>query len=560
MKKIGKNKGITLIALIITIIVMLILVGVTLNVALNGGLFETAKKAARKTEKARINEEIQTIIVAMNADILANKEAYSSDDEYTFFSIPLVKLEENFEVSEEVILTTENDEGTEIRILDFEKMFELGYVDLNEEEGMYISTVPCRYKENDVNIIVEMKENENGVEIVSFSLDTNINVQIKIEQKTEITPTVTVGGNVKSLTEDGVPIPKGFYYVTGTKDTGVVISDNPDDENVENGNNGNQFVWVPVEINPKLEIKIASDQDIKTVRILNSDGYDETINVDSDIFEKTINITNNCVYEVIVTDINDNVKDEIYEADGIYKKLYEPIKNIDGFSAAGATRDAVLDELKDLILKENPEAVLNTKLDIIKEFDNMMVANGTTEDSAIETESVLKYGGFYIGRYEVGRDKTIKKGNTPQNNISYEDAKANVEGMYNDNSKYGVKSGMPSAATWDSIGKWLVNSGEKTYSEVFISSKKWGNFSPETWGVQGRLKNSGSSETYSANNIYDLAGNLREWTTEIKVGETGNIARGDYYFVGGFPNFYSKHLERAAAEETGYRPILYFVD
>ena len=44
------NRGITLIALIITIIVMIILVGVTVNVALNGGLFETAQKAAKGTE------------------------------------------------------------------------------------------------------------------------------------------------------------------------------------------------------------------------------------------------------------------------------------------------------------------------------------------------------------------------------------------------------------------------------------------------------------------------------------------------------------------------------
>ena len=40
-----RNKGITLIALIITIIVMLILVGVTINVAMSGGLFTTAKEA-----------------------------------------------------------------------------------------------------------------------------------------------------------------------------------------------------------------------------------------------------------------------------------------------------------------------------------------------------------------------------------------------------------------------------------------------------------------------------------------------------------------------------------
>jgi len=45
-----KEKGITLIALIITIIVMLILVAVTINVALNGGLFEKARNASEQTQ------------------------------------------------------------------------------------------------------------------------------------------------------------------------------------------------------------------------------------------------------------------------------------------------------------------------------------------------------------------------------------------------------------------------------------------------------------------------------------------------------------------------------
>ena len=46
------QKGITLVALIITIIVMIILVGVSVTIALNGGLFTTAKDAANNTQAA----------------------------------------------------------------------------------------------------------------------------------------------------------------------------------------------------------------------------------------------------------------------------------------------------------------------------------------------------------------------------------------------------------------------------------------------------------------------------------------------------------------------------
>lgn len=44
-----EQKGITLVALVITIIVMLILVAVSVTVALKGGLFDQAKKAATDT-------------------------------------------------------------------------------------------------------------------------------------------------------------------------------------------------------------------------------------------------------------------------------------------------------------------------------------------------------------------------------------------------------------------------------------------------------------------------------------------------------------------------------
>lgn len=47
------QKGITLVALVITIIVMLILVGVTVTIALNGGLFDTAEKAGEDYKAAQ---------------------------------------------------------------------------------------------------------------------------------------------------------------------------------------------------------------------------------------------------------------------------------------------------------------------------------------------------------------------------------------------------------------------------------------------------------------------------------------------------------------------------
>ena len=52
------QKGITLVALIITIIVMLILVAVTISIALQGGLFDKARTASKETRIAQVNEAI----------------------------------------------------------------------------------------------------------------------------------------------------------------------------------------------------------------------------------------------------------------------------------------------------------------------------------------------------------------------------------------------------------------------------------------------------------------------------------------------------------------------
>ena len=60
MIKLEKEKGITLIALVITIIVMLILVGVTITVAMQGELFGTARKASRGTQIQAEKEKLWT--------------------------------------------------------------------------------------------------------------------------------------------------------------------------------------------------------------------------------------------------------------------------------------------------------------------------------------------------------------------------------------------------------------------------------------------------------------------------------------------------------------------
>ena len=76
MDKLRKNNAITLIALVITIIVMLILVAVTIALSINGGLFQYAGDATRRTNEA-IHQE-KTL-----GDVPENLSAQGLIDYYT---------------------------------------------------------------------------------------------------------------------------------------------------------------------------------------------------------------------------------------------------------------------------------------------------------------------------------------------------------------------------------------------------------------------------------------------------------------------------------------------
>ena len=56
-KELKKQRGITLVALVMTIIIMLILVAVTVNLAIEGGLFNYAKSASKETTKEKNMEQ-----------------------------------------------------------------------------------------------------------------------------------------------------------------------------------------------------------------------------------------------------------------------------------------------------------------------------------------------------------------------------------------------------------------------------------------------------------------------------------------------------------------------
>ena len=68
MRKTINNKGITLVALVITIIVLLILAGISIQAITNTGLFANAKKAKEKSMEGQLKEEISLAIQSIQAE------------------------------------------------------------------------------------------------------------------------------------------------------------------------------------------------------------------------------------------------------------------------------------------------------------------------------------------------------------------------------------------------------------------------------------------------------------------------------------------------------------
>ena len=171
----------------------------------------------------------------------------------------------------------------------------------------------------------------------------------------------------------------------------------------------------------------------------------------------------------------------------------------DVVTGSGTKYDAVNSNLQQAGLDSSATAsTFKTQLET--EFNNMIA-------------SVEKYGGFYIGRYETGNLSQEKlcvvKNNSDINNQTW-------YSMYKKAKRIAANSNVSSSmiwgSQWDATMRWMYNSGNEEKKKYTYDSTGKGNYN----GTNGNKPiATGSIETYAVNNIYDMAGNVFDWTIEV---------------------------------------------
>ena len=319
----------------------------------------------------------------------------------------------------------------------------------------------------------------------------------------------TGGGSVTKI--DGVPIPEGYYYVGGTKAKGLVISDNVADKELDKGKEnvrrdlaGNQWVWVPVETPSSLYTTVDAG-----VKLSGSTGV------------KTTKYTNSEIISGITTRVKPGDTSGHREPDIVPE------------STNGDTDERAK--------TAGFSSLANMAETMVSDYEEMIA-------------SLEKYKGFYIGRYELTANGE-KTGTTQTcgNGVNWYTLYKNCTTLASGSK---VKTRMIWGLQWDATCNWLDSSGFS-----ITDSSTWGNHSNNTANGAGSKQNTGFSESWKANNIYDFAGNCDELTQEAYRTCYRAYRGGWYNGVGSGYSVYNRNVSypTSTKSEDGSRPALYLI-
>ena len=476
MKKFkNANKGITLIALVITVIVLLILAGVALaTLTGDSGILSNAEKAKEQTNLANSKEQVELAVQGALTKAYAEGTGTISRD---FLENELNNVvgagKYNLSAGEAPWTVTVGDYETKVeasgKIPEPPKPAEAG-----------------KLYEKDIVIKVG---NEEISMLGGFTLSGATNEYESVDK-----------GVVAYLIQDGT----------------TVEWDKPD-KVLEAQKKYDQFVWVPVPKEDVIAVDMDGDNDIDTddidkmraaerfpMAIANGTNEDGTTKYRAVLYDFNLSSDGTKV----------EVTDKSYTAESSY---WEPgyLKN-ESFADGNTTYNNVGIETDTLQ----------------KQFDAMIA-------------KVKSNGGFWVGRYETSNmvkgTSTITAANDAANKVTvikgtttgiadtaYTDdgTGLNWYRMYAQQKNYAAKalgqsvtrtSSMIWGSQWDQIMIWMRKvENEAKDSFYVVNSLTMGNFgtNDDTDTGTSAPVATGNSENYNVKNIYDLAGNVFDWTLE----------------------------------------------
>ena len=452
-----KNKGITLIALVVTIVVLLILAGVSISMLTGeNGIIKQASEAKEKTE---IAEEKETVELA----------AVGAASKNNFGEI----TEENLEAELNDMIGLRDEDYT-----------------LRKEGEKFIVTY------TDSNRSYEVDANGN----ITEAGESNIIATMIIEGEKVTTP----------------PLPSSdFTHIEGTVDTGYVIQDG----------NENEFVWIPVDKNQKIKINVSSKEKIDSISLTDPYGDEITLpdvdNLGTSYSNEEIEPTINGPYRLTVTAGGENKTVDLNVTSLYAFRMWE-LEMLTEEIAQGKGYENLDQFMQEYFGMPEGSIVQDTKDMISSSYKSGRFAE--TEDYK---NSVNENGGFYIARYEASYqdENVVSKVSTDirtsssttltngmlWNYISQTDALSKAKDMYSSSE---FTSSLLTGAAWDRTLGWLEETGVVSAIEIVGDSKSWGNYYDDTFSNTTGLINTGEYNQTEKNHIYDLAGNLEEWTTE----------------------------------------------
>ena len=202
---------------------------------------------------------------------------------------------------------------------------------------------------------------------------------------------------------------------------------------------------------------------------------------------------------------------------------------------------------------KNDEEIVNDYGYKHQELASSSNGNTVAKNIANFKSSVTTNGGFYIGRYEARKSSagTITEVGTDTvwNDITQPDAATQAQGMYDD--AHPFTSDLVNSYAWDTATLFLQNCGEEKYSRKASVNTSLASKGTNASDYTGTRDN--------PCNVYDMASNVWEWTTETcSHSNYPCVDRGgNYYYSDGYTSNRTSNSTSYSLSYGGFRPLLY---